>query len=47
MKSKKPKKTEQEKMRKELEHEKAKEELHQAELEMGYQEDEKFQESQE
>ena len=44
MKSKKPKKIEEEK--KELEHEEAKEELHQAELAEGYEQDEKFEESQ-
>lgn len=44
MKSKKSKKQDGEK--KELEHEEAKEELHQAELEMGYAQDEKFEESQ-
>ena len=44
MKSKKSKKTDEEK--KELEHEEAKEEIHQAELEMGYEQDEKFEESQ-
>ncbi len=43
MKHKKPKKIEEEK--KELEHEEAKEEIHQAELEMGYEQDEKFEES--
>jgi len=43
MKRKKPKKNEGEK--KELEHEQAKEEIHQAELEMGYEQDEKFEES--
>ncbi len=47
MKSKKPKKKEdeKEKERLELEHEQAKEELHQAELEQGYEQDEKFNES--
>jgi hypothetical protein len=44
MKSKKPKKIDEEK--KELEHEQAKEEIHQAELEKGYEQDEKFEESQ-
>lgn len=47
MKSKKPKKIEQEKKMKELEREKAQEQTHQAELEMGYEQDEKFEESQE
>lgn len=44
MKSKKPKKIEEE--IKELQHEEAKEELHQAELAEGYEQDEKFEESQ-
>lgn len=44
MKSKKSKKIDEEK--KESEHEEAKEEIHQAELEMGYKQDEKFEESQ-
>jgi hypothetical protein len=43
MKSKKPKKIDEEK--KELEHEEVKEEIHQAELAMGYEQDEKFEES--
>lgn len=43
MKPKKSKKTEEEK--KQLEHEQAKEELHQSELAMGYEQDEKFNES--
>lgn len=43
MKGKKPKKIEEEKL--EMEHEEAKEELHQAELEQGYEQDEKFEES--
>jgi len=43
MKRKKSKKTDEEE--KELEHEQAKEEIHQAELEMGYEQDEKFEES--
>lgn len=42
MKVKKSKKIEE---RQELEHEQAKEELHQAELEQGYEQDEKFNES--
>ncbi|MBI3841887.1 MAG: hypothetical protein HY295_01875 [Thaumarchaeota archaeon] len=46
MKNKKPRKIEQEKKVKELEHEKAQEQLHQAELEIGYEQDEKFEESQ-
>jgi len=46
MKSKKPRKIEQEKKMKELEHEKALEQIHQAELEVGYEQDEKFDESQ-
>jgi hypothetical protein len=44
MKSKKLKKIDEEK--KELEHEEAKEEMHQAELARGYEQDEKFDESQ-
>jgi hypothetical protein len=44
MKRKKSKKIDEEK--KELKHEEAKEEMHQAELEMGYKQDEKFEESQ-
>ncbi|HEV2192229.1 MAG TPA: hypothetical protein VGR54_01270 [Nitrosopumilaceae archaeon] len=44
MKSKKSKKIDEEK--KELEHEEAKEAIHQAELERGYEQDEKFEESQ-
>ena len=44
MKSTKPKKIEEE--IKELQHEEAKEELHQAELAEGYEQDEKFEESQ-
>jgi hypothetical protein len=44
MKGKKPKKIEEEKI--EAEHEEAKEELHQAELAEGYEQDEKFEESQ-
>lgn len=46
MKSKKPRKIEQEKKMKELEHEKALEQIHQAELEVSYEQDEKFDESQ-
>jgi hypothetical protein len=42
MSNKKPKKTEEQI---ELDHEQAKEELHQAELEQGYEQDEKFNES--
>ena len=45
MKSKKPKKIEREKKMKEMEHEKALEQTHQAELEMSYTQDEKFEES--
>ena len=44
MKGKKSKKTDEEE--KELQHEEAKEEIHQAELAMGYEQDEKFEESQ-
>ncbi len=43
MKKKKPSKTDEERL--EAEHEQAKEELHQAELEQGYEQDEKFEES--
>lgn len=43
MKDKKRPKTEEERL--EAEHEQAKEELHQAELEQGYEQDEKFNES--
>ncbi len=43
MKGKKRTKNEEEKL--EVEHEQAKEELHQAELEQGYEQDEKFNES--
>jgi hypothetical protein len=47
MKSKKPRKIEKEKTMKELEREKALEQMHQAELEMSYEQDEKFEESEE
>jgi len=43
MKAKKPKKIDEEKL--EAEHEQAKEELHQAELEQSYEQDEKFDEA--
>jgi hypothetical protein len=39
------KKTPRKKEERELEHEQAKEEIHQAELEKGYEQDEKFEES--